>query len=53
LEYLIKEEVFFTEKASDGATSLVALQDIKGVRRESNIYSKYLAGLYGGVPRPG
>lgn len=50
LESLIKEEVFLTEKNHDGATKLIALQDIKGVRRGENLYAKYLAGVYGAVP---
>ena len=51
LQYLEKEEVYFAEKAPDGATSLYGLKDIRGVRRESNIYANYLAGAFGGVPR--
>lgn len=53
LEYLIKEEVFLTEKSNNGATELFALQDMKGVRRETNLYAKYLAGIFGSVPRIG
>ena len=51
LQYLEKEEVFFAEKGDDGATEIYGLKDIKGVRRESNIYANYLAGAFGGVPR--
>ena len=51
LQYLEKEEVYFTEKSSDGATSIYGLKDIRGVRRESNIYANYLAGAFGGVPK--
>jgi predicted ATPase len=53
LEYLVKEEVFFTEKTQEGATHLFALQDMKGVRRDANLYAKYLAGAFGAVPRVG
>ena len=51
LQYLEKEEVFFTEKGADGATDIYGLKDIKGVRRENNIYANYLAGAFGGVPK--
>ena len=51
LQYLEKEEVFFAEKGAEGATEIYGLKDIKGVRRESNIYANYLAGAFGGVPR--
>ena len=52
LQHLEKEEVFFAEKACDnGATEIYGLKDIKGVRRESNIYANYLAGAFGGVPK--
>ena len=51
LQYLEKEEIYFTEKSPDGATSIYGLKDIRGVRRESNIYANYLAGAFGGVPK--
>ena len=51
LQYLEKEEIYFTEKSSVGATSIYGLKDIRGVRRESNIYANYLAGAFGGVPK--
>ena len=51
LQFLEKEEIYFTEKAPDGATSIYGLKDIRGVRRESNIYANYLAGAFGGVPK--
>ena len=51
LQYLEKEEIYFTEKSSEGATSIFGLKDIRGVRRESNIYANYLAGAFGGVPK--
>ena len=51
LQYLEKEEIYFTEKSSIGATSIYGLKDIRGVRRESNIYSNYLAGAFGAVPK--
>ena len=51
LEYLEKEEVFLTEKTADGSTTVVGLSQIQGVRRDTNLYSKYLAGAFGGIPR--
>ena len=51
LEALIKEEVYFTEKNDLGKTKVYGLKDIQGVRRDTNIYAKYLAGVFGGIPR--
>ena len=51
LQVLEKEEVYFAEKALDGATSIYGLKDVKGVRRENNIYANYLAGAFGGIPK--
>ena len=51
LQFLEKEEIYFMEKAPDGATSIYGLKDIRGVRRESNIYANYLAGAFGGIPK--
>lgn len=51
LEHLTKEEVFFTEKDDRGRSVVYGLKDVQGVRRDSNIYAKYLSGVYGGVPR--
>ena len=48
---MCKEEIYFTEKSSEGATSIYGLKVIKWVRRESNIYANYLAGAFGGVPK--
>ncbi len=53
LEDLVKEEVWFTEKSSDGATSLYGLSQIDGIRRDTNLYKKYLGGVFGAVPKVG
>jgi len=53
LEDLQKEEIFFTEKDSQGRTSIYGLKDIESVRRSDNFYQKYLGGVYGAVPRIG
>jgi hypothetical protein len=53
LEELKKEEIFFTEKDSQGRTRIYGLGDIESVRRSDNFYQKYLGGVYGAVPRIG
>ncbi len=53
LEHLIKEEVYFTEKDKAGATKIYGLKDIIGVRRDDNLYAKYLSGVFSAVPRIG
>lgn len=53
LDDLAKEEVVFTEKDSEGRTSIYSLMDIKSVRRDDNLYRKYLSGAYGAVPHIG
>jgi len=50
-EHLEKEEVYFTEKDSEGRTEVYGLKDIQGVRRDTNIYAKYLMGAFGAVPQ--
>ena len=53
LEHLIKEEVFFTEKNDRGETEIYGLKNTKSIRRDTNIYSKYLGGSFGAVPHIG
>ena len=53
LEYLEKEEIYFTEKTPDGRTEIYGLKDIAGVRRVDNYYKKYLGGVFGAVPNIG
>lgn len=53
LEHLEKEEIYFTEKTSDGRTQVFGLKDIAGVRRVDNYYKKYLGGVFGAVPNIG
>ena len=50
LEYLMKEQVYFTEKDSKGRTEIFGLNEFLGVRRDDNFYAKYTDGAYGGVP---
>ena len=53
LEELTKEEVVITEKDKMGRTTVFSLMDMKAVRRDDNLYKKYLGGAYGGVPMIG
>lgn len=53
LEELVKEEILFTTKASNGRAEVYPLTDIQAVRRDDNYYRKYLSGTYGAVPRIG
>lgn len=47
---LTPEETWFTEKGSDGATSLFSLADFP-TRADQNFSKRYLDGRYGAVPR--
>jgi hypothetical protein len=53
MDSLEKEEIFLVEKSRDGASSITALRDIKGVRREPNLQRKYLGGAFGAIPNIG
>lgn len=53
LENLNKEEVVLTEKDRQGRTTAYSLMDVKDLRRDDNLYRKYLSGVLGGVPRIG
>ncbi len=53
MDALEKEEIFLVEKSRDGASSIVGLKDIKGVRREPSLQRKYLGGAFGAVPNIG
>ena len=50
MEHLTKEEVVFTEKDCAGASSIYRLANVQGVRRDTNIYAKYLMGAFGAIP---
>lgn len=51
LDFLSKEEIWFTEKDAQGQTSVYGLKSIEGVRRDANIRARYLQGAYGAIPR--
>jgi uncharacterized protein len=48
-DLLSRDEVWFTEKDSEGATSLFSLAEFRP-RREENVERGYLQGRYGAVP---
>ncbi|MFH1289052.1 MAG: ATP-binding protein [bacterium] len=50
LNHLEKEQIILVEKKKDCKSELYRLDELKGVRRDDNIYAKYLAGKYGAVP---
>jgi uncharacterized protein len=52
LNHLNRDEVWLTEKGSNGATSLTALAEFGGnkVRRSLNLEKAYLQGRFGAVP---
>jgi predicted ATPase len=52
LNYLNRDEVWLTEKGSDGETTLTALAEYGGdkVRRSLNLERAYLQGRFGAVP---
>ncbi|WP_078462297.1 AAA family ATPase [Sphingomonas sp. NIC1] len=50
---LDKEEVWLAEKNDFGETTVRGIKDFRGIRRDANLYSKYMAGEFGGVPRFG
>jgi AAA15 family ATPase/GTPase len=50
LDIVDKAQVQIVEKNEAGESEVWRLDDIKGVRRDENIYAKYRAGTYGGVP---
>ncbi|MCB4756523.1 MAG: ATP-binding protein [Elusimicrobia bacterium] len=50
LNHLEKEQIVLVEKKKDCKSELYRLDELKGVRRDDNIYSKYMAGAYGAVP---
>ncbi|MGQ0660970.1 AAA family ATPase [Sphingosinicella sp.] len=53
LDDLTKEEVILCEKDHQGRTQIFSLMDMKSIRRDDNLYRKYLSGVYGAVPQIG
>ena len=50
LDVLQKDQILFVEKDPDGFSEAWRLGDMKGIRRDDNLYAKYRAGAYGAVP---
>jgi len=50
LNDLQKDQVLLIEKDPDGVSEAWRLGDMRGVRRDDNLYAKYRAGAYGAVP---
>ncbi len=52
LNHLNRDEVWLTEKTSNGSTRFAALSDFAGerVRRSANLESAYLSGRFGALP---
>lgn len=53
LDDLVKEQVILCEKDAQGRTHVFSLMDVKAVRRDENLYKKYLSGAFGAVPHIG
>ena len=49
---LDRDQVWFVEKDQSGKSSLYSLAQIKGTRKEDNLYRKYISGRYGATPKP-
>lgn len=50
LNDLQKDQVLLIEKSSDGLSQAWRLGDMRGIRRDDNLYAKYRAGAYGAIP---
>jgi len=50
LSHLEKEQVILVEKGKECKSEMYRLDELKGIRRDDNIYAKYMAGAYGAVP---
>ncbi|MCK4542803.1 MAG: ATP-binding protein [Spirochaetales bacterium] len=47
---LRRDEIWFTEKDTDGGSIYTCLSDYKGVRKEGSLRKQYLSGRYGALP---
>ena len=47
---LSKYQIFLVEKNPECESEVYRLNDVEGVRSDDNLFKKYLAGSYGGVP---
>ena len=53
LDSLEKEEVFITEKSTEGSTRVYGVRNIIGVPRTENLQNLYRSGVLGGLPNLG
>ena len=53
MEALEKEEVHIVEKDRKGCSNIFGLSSVRGLRRDANLYRKYLGGQLGGLPHLG
>jgi len=51
LTLLEKQQIMLVEKDQEGASEAWRLDSMGGVRKDDNLYAKYMAGAYGAVPQ--
>ncbi len=51
MHQLHKGQIVLVEKNADCESDAWRMDEIKGIRVDENIYAKYMAGVYGAVPR--
>jgi hypothetical protein len=51
LSELDKQQIVIVEKDENNVSDAWKLDEIEGVRAGENYYAKYLAGIYGGIPK--
>jgi AAA15 family ATPase/GTPase len=51
LTLLEKQQIMLVEKGEEGASEAWRLDSMGGVRKDDNLYAKYMAGAYGAVPQ--
>ncbi len=51
LNLLHKSQVVIVEKDGHGESAAWRLDSVEGIRSDDNLYAKYMAGAYGGVPQ--
>ena len=51
LDQLEKEHLYLVEKDEECTSEAWRLDELKDVRRNENIYAKYMSGAYGAIPR--
>lgn len=49
-QILRRDEIWFTEKDSNGVSSLYSLSDFKGIKDDNDFLENYMLGKYGAIP---